>query len=89
MRYQQREHAFAMEADDDVVVVDRFGAKMFTLNTVGGLLWNHTDQPRSADDLVGVLQEQWPQVDEDQLRSDVDAFVAAAVEAGIIVPVDS
>jgi hypothetical protein len=88
-QYQQREHAFAMEADDDVVVVDRFGAKMFTLNTVGGLLWNHAEQPCTADDLVAVLQGQWPDIDGDQLRTDVDAFVASALEAGIIVPVDS
>lgn len=87
MRYQQREHAFAMEADDDVVVVDRFGAKMFTLNTVGGLLWNHIEEPRTADDLVGFLQERWPEVGEAKLRSDVDVFVGAAIEAGIIVPV--
>ncbi len=89
MQYQQREHAFAMEADDDVVVVDRFGAKMFTLNTVGGLLWNRVEQPCTADELVGVLQERWPDIGETKLRSDVDVFVSSAIEAGIIVPVDA
>ena len=57
MQYQQREHAFAMEADDDVVVVDRYGAKMFTLNKVGGLLWEHAAQPRTTDDMVDFLRE--------------------------------
>jgi hypothetical protein len=88
-RYQQRERAFAMNIDDDVVVVDRFGAKTFTLNDVGGLLWNHTDEPRTADDMVAFLKGRWPRVDEARLRADVDAFVAGALEAGIIVPVES
>jgi hypothetical protein len=87
MQYQQREHAFAMEADDDVVVVDRFGAKMFTLNTVGGLLWNHLDQPRTTDELVDVLRQRWSDVDDDRFQTDVEAFVESAIDAGIIVPV--
>lgn len=78
-----------MEADDDVVVVDRFGAKMFTLNTVGGLLWDRVEQACSADDLVAVLRERWPDVDEARVRTDVDTFVRSAIEAGIIVPVEA
>lgn len=85
MHVKQREHAFAMEADDDVVVVDRSGSKMFTLNNVGGILWNHIDQPTSPEELVTVLAERWPDLDPAGLRADVDIFLAEAIEAGIVV----
>jgi hypothetical protein len=87
-RYRQREHTFAMEADDQLVVVDRQGAAMLTLNAVGAMLWNSVAEPRSVDELVDVCQARWPEVAPTMLRGDIEQFVAQAVEAGIVVGVD-
>lgn len=83
--YRQHEHAFAMEADDQLVVVDREGAKMLTLNAVGGMLWERAGDPVTLDDMVAMLSEQWPGIDVAQLRADAERFVDEAVAAGILV----
>lgn len=85
--YRQHEHAFAMEADDKLVVVDREGAKMLTLNAMGGVLWLAAAEPVSVDDLVSMLADRWPETAPEQLRADTERFVAEAVEAGILVVV--
>lgn len=86
--HKQHEHAFAMDADGQTVVVDREGAKMLTLNAAGGLLWERAAAPVSVDDLTETLAAAWPEIDRAQLRADAEAFVVEAASAGILVPVE-
>ena len=83
--YRQHEHAFAMDADDDLVVVDREGAKMLTLNAMGGMLWQGAESAITLEGLVALLAERWPDLDAAQLRADTQRFVDEALAAGILV----
>jgi hypothetical protein len=76
-------------ADDRAVILDAQGATLITLNPVGTLLWVALDEPRPAGQLTAVLAEHFPEVDEAQLRADVDDFLDTLLAEGLVVDVSA
>lgn len=55
----------------------------FTMNDTASALWLALSRPRSVGDLVGVITERF-EVGEARCRADVEAVLAAMLEAGIV-----
>lgn len=57
----------------------------FTVNETASEIWIALSEPRTVDQLVGVVTEKF-EVDEAQCRADVEALLSAMLEANIIGP---
>jgi hypothetical protein len=60
---------------DEVVVLDLEGSVYLKLNGSGRALWEHLVEPRSEDELVALLVEQF-EITAARATADVEAFVA-------------
>lgn len=74
-------------SDHKVVILNPDGTQMLTLNEVGSTLWPQLSEPVALQSLVASLVEEFEEVDTDQLRSDVEAFVEELGREGLILGV--
>jgi len=89
MDYRRAEGMTWDVADDRAVILDAQGATLTTLNPVGTLLWVALDEPLPATELTALLVEHFPEIDQEQLRADVDAFLDSLLAEGLVVDVST
>lgn len=65
------------------VLLDPASGRYFGLNEVGTRIFELLSEPRSVDDLVSVLVEEY-EVSSSQLRSDVEQFVGEMMSRGLV-----
>lgn len=82
--YQRVSGAVEMTVDDTLVVVDPSSEQMVTLNGVASLIWSTLAEPQGLDGLVSACHSEFPEVDEERIRTDVTVFLAQAAEVGVI-----
>lgn len=82
--YQRSPDAVQMSVDDTLIVVDPATNQMLTLNSVAGLIWDVLAEPSDVEALVEACRTQYTDVEIDQLRRDVVAFVQHAGELGVL-----
>jgi hypothetical protein len=68
---------------DETVVVDPRTREVHLLNETGARIWDLLDTPRSLDDLVRALGEEYDG-DPEALRREVTEFVAAMGGKGLV-----
>lgn len=71
----QSPHADATMAGDRAAIFHRESRKAITLNPTGTVLWNSLTRPTSGDDLVKILQREYPSLDEARATADVAHFL--------------
>lgn len=89
MRYRQAEGVTAERSGERVVILDAAGATLITLNGTGAVVWSCLEEPCDERAIVTNLREMYPDVDTEQLRADVSAFIAELREADLIVACDA
>lgn len=82
--YRRADDVIFERAGDRVVLLDSAGAELITLNAVGSIVWEALQEPASTDVLADQLSERFADVPRDQLRSDVERFVAQLEEAELV-----
>jgi hypothetical protein len=60
--------------DGEEVILHKASENYFGLNAVGTQLWESLEEPRTIDDLVTTIREEFD-VSEEQSRKDVESFV--------------
>ena len=60
--------------DGEEVILHRGSEKYFGLNEVGTLLWESLEEPRTVDELVATVSEEFD-VSEEQCHKEVESFV--------------
>jgi hypothetical protein len=73
------------DAGDRAVILDAEGSTLVTLNPVGTLVWHELDEPCDTAALVERISERFPDVPPQQVREDVEGFVASLVAEGLLV----
>lgn len=69
--------------DGEEVILHRGSEKYFGLNEVGTRLWEALEEPRTVDELVATIAEEFD-VPEERSREDVETFVADLKAADLI-----
>lgn len=82
--YRRRDDIVFERVDDRVMLLDRAGMEMVTLNPVGSVVWELLDEPKSVGDLVAALSTRFPEVGTERLTGDVEAFLGEMVEVGYV-----
>lgn len=83
--YRRAADAVEMAIDDTLVVVDPASEQMVTLNGVAAEIWGALTEPTTLDALAERCAATYPTVASDRIRTDIAAFLDAAVEIGVIV----
>lgn len=71
------------ELDDNQVMMHLGNGKYFGLNPVGKRIWALLDQPKSFDEIIGVLLSEF-EVEENLCRTEVLEFLDKAVNFEIV-----
>jgi len=56
---------------------------MITLNEVAAFIWKNLDESKSKEELVDKIMDEF-EVDEETARTDVEGFVGALYEHGLV-----
>jgi hypothetical protein len=83
-QFQRNEQIINGTLDDNLVMLHIEKGKYYGLNPVGRRIWELLEQPKSAEQLVQALLEEY-EVAEQQCRDEVAAFLNSALDSGIIV----
>lgn len=70
--------------DGQAVLVDPDGRELLTLNLVGTLVWEAIDGTRSEGELVDLLAGQFPDVERNQIGTDVRIFIGELRSSGLV-----
>ena len=70
----QRVVVFHQETHDSIV-----------LNPTGSWLWNRLERPSPQDELIEALQKEHPEVEPQNIKSDVEAYIEELLKNGIVV----
>jgi hypothetical protein len=79
----------AEQVGDRTLVVDAQGRQITTLNPVGSLVWWAIDGTRDLEALTAEVLRQTAGAEPDEIRRDVERFVADLADDGLVVPVDA
>lgn len=69
--------------DGEQIILHRGSEKYFGLNEVGTRLWEALEEPRTVDELVATIREEFD-VSEERSRNDVESFVSDLEAADLI-----
>jgi hypothetical protein len=74
----------AAELDGEVCLYNPENAEYLNLNGTGSYIWTLLDSPAELDALISNLQQRY-NVDADTCRVETEAFVAEALQRGMLV----
>lgn len=77
------EDVLSRDLDGEAVLLDLRSGKYFGLNGTGARVWSLLKDGLERPQIASVLCEEF-EVDEERARADVDAFIAALIERGLI-----
>lgn len=90
MKHFRRADGVTSEPSGDrVIVLDKEGSTITTLNPTGAIAWQSLTEPTDADGVAAALGQRFPDVEAAVLREDAQAFLDELVAAGLVVAVDA
>ena len=72
------------ELDDELVVMELESQAIVTLNATGRLVWEMLDEATTAEEILTLLGETFPDVDKDSLQADIQAVLDTLVAARLV-----
>jgi Coenzyme PQQ synthesis protein D (PqqD). len=82
-KYYRNHQIIDGELDDNQVMMHLDNGKYFGLNPVGKRIWALLDQPKSFDEIIGVLLSEF-EVEENLCRKEVLEFLDKAIKFEIV-----
>jgi hypothetical protein len=82
-KYYKNRQIIDGELDDNQVMMHLENGKYFGLNPVGKRIWALLDQPKSFEEIIGVLLSEFD-VDENLCRKEVLEFLDKAIKFAIV-----
>jgi Coenzyme PQQ synthesis protein D (PqqD) len=80
---QRREGVISATVGDDLVLLNPDSEVFFSLNETAARIWELLAEPRTQEDLVETLREEYD-VSESQCQTAVSTFLAQAREHGVL-----
>jgi hypothetical protein len=75
--------SFKNEGDEGAVLYNPDSDKVVIINAVGTAIWQFIDQPRTADEIVAMLAENFSDVDAVKAHEDLKQFIGGFEEGFI------
>jgi hypothetical protein len=72
------------EFEDDLVVMNRETKAVVTLNPTARVMWDALAEQVSVDVVAGLFAEVFPDADGDAIRRDIEATLAALLDAELV-----
>ncbi len=72
------------ELDDELVVMELESQAIVTLNPTGHLVWDMLDQASTAEEMLTLIGDSFPDVDKDRLQADIQAVLDTLVAARLV-----
>jgi hypothetical protein len=82
-RPTRRSDVLAQEAGDTVILLTPDSGEYFTLNEVGGRIWELSDGSRSVADIAGVLADEY-EAPVDEIRADALGLLGELADAQLV-----
>lgn len=73
-KYIRNEDNLASKIHDEIVMVDVTQGNYFGLNSVGSVIWELLDKPKSIDEICSSLMEEYD-IDLDSCKKEVSDFI--------------
>ena len=73
----------AAELDGEICLFEPVQAEYFNLNSTGSAIWNLLEQPAEVEQLLTALETLY-NVDSSTCRQETEAFIAEALERGML-----
>ena len=86
MRFRRLRHVAATEQAGEVLLLDIDRGTYYSLNGVGGYIWECLAESLSIDDLRARLETRYA-IAPDRANADATTFVRALLDAALIAPV--
>lgn len=84
-RYLRRPDLRAVEMDGELVMMGLDQGEYYGLKDVAASLWNHLAEPRTVEDLTGLVAAEYA-VTADTCRPDIETFLAELVDKDLVRP---
>jgi hypothetical protein len=84
MRFARNPAVVFSNVDDRLMMMNPEQAEFVTLSPTGGAVWDALAEPGSCDVVVARLRADYPEADPEQMRGDVEKFLAQLADAGIV-----
>jgi coenzyme PQQ synthesis protein D (PqqD) len=82
-RWRQGEDVAARRLEDEVVLVNLLTNHIYSLNATGSRVWELLDVPRTRDELVNALVEEFD-VEQTTLERETDELLASLAAANLV-----
>jgi hypothetical protein len=82
-RWRRGADVAARRLEDEVVLVNLRTNHIYSLNATGSRVWELLDQPRSRDEVVDALVEEF-EVDRGTLERETDELLSSLHEANLV-----
>ena len=83
-KYSRNEQIIDGELDDNQVMLHLEKGKYFGLNPIGKRIWELIEEPKSRQELTGILLSEF-EVAKEQCEQEVQAFLDKAIEYDIVI----
>ena len=74
--------------DEQTVLIDAEGTELITLNRVGSLVWGQLDGHCGASVIADELAREFPSVQRERIRDDIERFLEELRRENLIAEVD-
>ena len=71
--------------DDELLLIDNETDVIFNLNPLGTAVWRFLETPKTADEIMEVLCNAFPDIPEVQIREDTSRLLGQLVYRGLLV----
>jgi hypothetical protein len=74
MVYQLKQDILSSQIGEEIVLLDVASGKYFKIDEIGSTIWEYLKEPKSIEDLVNVLMQEF-EVEKERCTSDVSNFI--------------
>ncbi len=85
MTYRPADGVLAEDVDGIVVLITAAGDELLDLNPTGSAVWRALGDGADLDTIVAAVSDAFPDAPADAVTTDVSAFLAELLEAGLVV----
>lgn len=83
-RFRTTDRVAVREVAEELVLLDLEDGEFFVARGIGPRVWELLAAGRSTDEIVEQILERYDEVDRNQVIRDLDSFVAAVEERGLV-----
>ena len=87
MQFQRKPGISETQVDDGVFLVEPQSQEIFYLDAISGGLWRELAEPRSSEQLLGLLGVAFPEIAAERIAADIAAVLADLIAKRLVIEV--